>query len=421
MKIPKIRLDSLWQNNTFFKVISVLIACIIWVVVAMNMKTDIPRAIKEVPVTTDNQTSFISKMGLTVIGDESLFVDVTIEGQRLVVGSIKPEDISVSVDLSSVNGSGSFSLPLVAENVSGKNFTISSISPSTVNLKFDRMVTKKFNVDLEMEGLTVPEEGYLMEEAVVNPTQISITGPDTDIAKIAKCVVFVNYEGNLTKTTTFTSDIVLLDKDGHEIDTSMLTMDVKQAEVVVPILKTVDLPVTVSFLNVPSNLNLETLKYTISNETITVAGPVDEIGKYSEIVLGYIDFKSLDLDSSFTFDVELPEDFTNVAHTETVTVTFDWTDMVEKEFTVTNLSLMNIPADYTAKLLTNKITKVKVIGPAQVLESMTSDDLVAQIDLSKRAVETGQFKTAVTISAPTKNLVWAVGDYTAVVVVSEKE
>ena len=68
MKIPKIRLDSLWQNNTFFKVVSVLIACIIWVVVAMNMKTDIPRAIKEVPVTTDNQTSFISKMGLTVSG-----------------------------------------------------------------------------------------------------------------------------------------------------------------------------------------------------------------------------------------------------------------------------------------------------------------------------------------------------------------
>ena len=94
------------RNNTFFKVISVVIACIIWIVVAMNMKTDIPREIKEVPVTMDNQTSFITRMGLTIIGDESLFVDVTIEGQRLVVGSIKPEDIAVSVDLGSVNGAG---------------------------------------------------------------------------------------------------------------------------------------------------------------------------------------------------------------------------------------------------------------------------------------------------------------------------
>lgn len=183
------------------------------------MKTDIPREIKEVPVTMDNQTSFITRMGLTIIGDESLFVDVTIEGQRLVVGSIKPEDIAVSVDLGSVNGAGNFSLPLVAENVSGKDFAISSISPSTVNLKFDRMVTKKFNVDVKMEGLVVPEEGYLMEEAVVSPTQVSVTGPDTDIAKIAKCVVSVDHEGSLTKTTAFTSDIVLLDKDGNKIET----------------------------------------------------------------------------------------------------------------------------------------------------------------------------------------------------------
>lgn len=421
MKIPKFHLDSLWQNNTFFKVISVVIACIIWVVVAMNMKTDIPREIKEVPVTMDNQTSFITRMGLTIIGDESLFVDVTIEGQRPVVGSIKPEDIAVSVDLSSVNGAGNFSLPLVAENVSGKDFAISSISPSTVNLKFDRMVTKKFNVDVKMEGLVVPEEGYLMEEAVVSPTQVSVTGPDTDIAKIAKCVVSVDHEGSLTKTTAFTSDIVLLDKDGNKIETSGLTMDVKQAEVTVPILKTVDLPVKVEFLNAPTNLDLEELEYAVSNETVTVAGPVDEIDKYSEIILGYIDFKALDLESNFTFDVELPENFINVAHTETVTVTFDWTDMVAKEFTVTNLSLVNVPSDYDARLLTDRVTKVKIIGPAQVLETMTADDLVGQIDLSKRSVETGQFKTAVTISAPSKNLVWAVGDYTAVVVISEKD
>ena len=421
MKIPKFHLDSLWQNNTFFKVISVVIACIIWVVVAMNMKTDIPREIKEVPVTMDNQTSFITRMGLTIIGDESLFVDVTIEGQRLVVGSIKPEDIAVSVDLSSVNGAGNFSLPLVAENVSGKDFAISSISPSTVNLKFDRMVTKKFNVDVKMEGLVVPEEGYLMEEAVVSPTQVSVTGPDTDIAKIAKCVVSVDHEGSLTKTTAFTSDIVLLDKDGNKIETSGLTMDVKQAEVTVPILKTVDLPVKVEFLNAPTNLDLEELEYAVSNETVTVAGPVDEIDKYSEIILGYIDFKALDLESNFTFDVELRENFINVAHTETVTVTFDWTDMVAKEFTVTNLSLVNVPSDYDARLLTDRVTKVKIIGPAQVLETMTADDLVGQIDLSKRSVETGQFKTAVTISAPSKNLVWAVGDYTAVVVISEKD
>lgn len=47
-------------------------------------------------------------------------------------------------------------------------------------------------------------------------------------------MVSVDHEGSLTKTTAFTSDIVLLDKDGNKIETSGLTMDVKQAEVTVP-------------------------------------------------------------------------------------------------------------------------------------------------------------------------------------------
>ena len=54
------------------------------------------------------------------------------------------------------------------------------------------------------------------------------------------------------------------------------------------------------------------------------------------------------------------------------------------------------------------------------MESLTADDLVAVIDLSKRTVEAGQFKAAVAVSAPAKDLVWAAGEYTAVVSVVEK-
>lgn len=64
----------------------------------------------------------------------------------------------------------------MAENVSGKDFAISSISPSTVNLKFDRMVTKKFNVDVKMEGLVVPEEGDV-EKLLLAQRRYSVTGP----------------------------------------------------------------------------------------------------------------------------------------------------------------------------------------------------------------------------------------------------
>ncbi|MBQ3242125.1 MAG: hypothetical protein IJA99_04140 [Oscillospiraceae bacterium] len=416
----KEKINSVWHSDTFYKVVSVLVACVIWYGVAMNNTTAIPHEVRGVPVTVENQTSFITRMGLTIIGDEEMFSDVTIEGKRSVVGGIGEDDLSVSVDFSSVNGAGVFTLPLVAENVSGREFAISAVSPSTVTLKFDRMVTKKFGIDLQIEGLAVPAEGYLMEEAIVSPTQISVTGPDADIAKIASCVAFADHDGELTESAELTSDIVLLDKEGNPIDTENLTMDVKQAQISVPILKTTELPVKVEFLNVPDNVDPEKLKYTLSHSVITAAGPVDEVDEYSEILLGYIDMKALDLDSSFQFDVVLPEGFTNIAHVETVTVEFDWTDMVSRSFTVTNLQLLNIPRGYEAKIQTERLTEVTVIGPAAVMESLTADDLVAVIDLSKRTVEAGQFKAAVAVSAPAKDLVWAAGEYTAVVSVVEK-
>ena len=416
----KQKLDAIWHSDTFYKVVSVLVACAIWYGVAMNNTTAIPHQVRGVPVTVDNQTSFITRMGLTIIGDEEMFSDVTIEGQRAVVGGIDEDDISVSVDFSSVNGAGVFTLPLVAENVSGRDFAISVVSPSTVTLKFDRMVTKKFGIDLQVEGLVAPADGYLMEEPLVSPTQISVTGPDADIAKIASCVAAANYEGELTETTDLTSDIILLDKDGNPIGTENLTMDVKQAQITIPVLKTAELPARISFLNLPDNVDPDQLNYTISHPTITVAGPVDEVDEHSEIHLGYIDMKALDLDSSFQFDVKLPEGFTNVAHVETVTVEFDWTDMVSKTFTVTNLQLLNIPRGYTAKIQTERLTEVTVIGPAAVMETLTAGDLTAVIDLSRRSAQTGQFKTSVDIKAPAKEQVWAAGEYTAVVSVNEK-
>ena len=171
MKIPKFHLDSLWQNNTFFRVYS-RFDCLHYLGGSGNEYENGYSPGNPRSSGYDGQPNLIYYQNgpYRSLGRRTCLLDVTIEGQRLVVGSIKPEDIAVSVDLSLVNGAGSFSLPLVAEDVSGKDSTISSISPSTVNLKFDRMsATKKFNVDLKMEGLVVPEEGYLMEEAVVEP------------------------------------------------------------------------------------------------------------------------------------------------------------------------------------------------------------------------------------------------------------
>lgn len=418
-KDSRFSLAHLLHNDIFLRVMSVLVACGMWFAVASANKNAIPMTIEGVPVKLDTQSTFLSRMGLTAIGGEEAYVDVVVEGVRYVVGSVKPEDISVTAVVSGVNGSGVFSLPLRAENVSKKDFNIVSVTPSTMQVKFDRMVTKKFSVEAGLGPVEVPD-GYMAQEVLISPSEVNVTGPDADIAKIARCVVDVGLDEAPTQTETLKGQILLYDKDGNRIEAGELTLEQSEAEVTVPVLRSAQLPVTVEFLNVPEGFPIEEMPYELSSKTITVAGPVDEIERTTGLVAGYIDFKDLGLDSAYLFDVELPESFINVENVEQVSVQFDTSQMEEKVFNLADIRVVNQPVDFDVTVLTRQLTGVRVVGPASALSTMTAGDLVAQVDLSDWELAEGQSSFPVSIYAPAKGLVWARGDYSAILVLKRR-
>lgn len=259
----------------------------------------------------------------------------------------------------------------------------------------------------------------MTEDVLISPSEVNVTGPDAEIAKIARCVVDVSLE-ELTKTESLKGQILLYDKDGNRIETEELTLDQTEAEVTIPVLRSMKLPVTVEFLNVPEGFPLDEMPYKLSSETITVAGPVDQVERTTELVAGYIDFKELGLDSAYLFDVELPDSFINVENVEQVSVEFDTSQMEEKVFNLAELRIVNQPVDFDVTVLTKRIGNVTVVGPSDILEGMIAGDLVAQVDLSDRELTEGQSSFPVSVYAPTKGLVWARGNYSAILVLKEK-
>ena len=117
-------------------------------------------------------------------------------------------------------------------------------------------------------------------------------------------------------------------------------------------LKKKEVPVTLSFINVPEGFPVNQLDFTISNETIEVAGPESNIDQYREISLGQIDIRTLDLNSTYSFSVELPTGYVNTQNIQSVLVQFDSTGMVEKNFNVTNIVVENVPLNYEVEVTT---------------------------------------------------------------------
>ena len=286
-------------------------------------------------------------------------------------------------------------------------------------MKFDRKTTKTLPVSLELNDLIVAD-GYMLEEVITSPTSITVTGPENDVIGVAGCIVKGNIDGEITTSTVITSNIVLIDGEGKEINNPHLSLSVDSVDITIPVLKRKTLPVEFTYTNVPDGFDTSSITYLFSNDSIEVAGPENLINQWNSINIGYIDLSELDSTREYEFDIVLPSSFVNVKNITTLIARFVLNDYETDTFVVSNINLENVPEDYEVSVNTQKISKVTIVGPADVIANLKKEDLVATIDMSKVDIITGQYKVPVTISSTHHNNVWAVGEYSVVLNVTEK-
>ncbi len=422
LRYKKINFKKILDNKNYVKVLSIIAAILLWWTIVYSLYPETQKEISDIPVTINTQDERIKQLGLSVISGGETTVSVQITAKRAVIDSITADDIIVTASLNGVTTAGDASLELNAQinSSSSKEFTIDGVTPKYIDVKFGKYISKTFPVTVNVSGITIPE-GYTMNSAIPNPLEVTVSGSQEDVEQVSKAVVNIDEEKELLTTETFTSQpIILLDAEGNEISNEHLKLDSQTADVKIPVLKKKEIPLKIEFLNVPTGFPTENLKYTISTDSITVAGPEAQIDNYNELVVGYVDISTLNIGATYTFDIDLPSEFLNVDNIKAVSVEFDTSDMSYTRFYVSNLTVVNAPAEYDVEVVSNSIT-VTIIGEEAILNNITAEDIVATIDLSDRDVITGEYKAPVKVSVPNKGLIWAYGDYTAVIRVTPKE
>ncbi|MGI6404283.1 MAG: YbbR-like domain-containing protein [Oscillospiraceae bacterium] len=418
-RFKKINMKQLFDNDRFVMVFSVFVAIFCWIVVVITISPTTPLSIRDVPVQISLRSERLQEMGLSLIGEIDERVEVMVEGPRSVVGNIKPEDLNITVSLAKVTEANTYDLELVPFTTP-TDYTILSIRPSVVRVRLDQVMSKTLNVDLMTRGLAVAA-GYQLGTEQVSPTAVRVTGPASELEKVARCVASVELSQPLSNTYAATIPVKLLDAQGMELDAEELhlTLDMENVNVWIPVLRTKELPLRVNFTNVPRGFPESTLReyMSLSNTSILVAGPIQSMDNYKEIVVD-IDLRSLTpSNSSFQFDVTLPsEQFTNVNNISTILVEFNTESWNTATFhNISNIIPVNQPSDFEITLLTGSLP-VTFVGDAAVLEEMSPGDIVVELDFSQKELTSGQVSYPVKISAPTKGMVWAAGnDYTVVI------
>ena len=408
-------ISRLFDNNWFVLGFSLFIAVILWCGVSMFQTTEVEKSFTNIKVQLNYEGSLPSNNNLKIFGDDEYYIDVTVKGKSYLVNdSDFANKISATVSFASVTSAGTYALP-VTVTVDDGVAEVVNYSKSTVSGYVDERVEKEFALTdeiVELAGYTLPE-GYARENPRISTDNVVLQGPALEISRVTSVKAVVELDKEMTSTETFTANVVISGANDNTVLTNVSLKDDSPVYVTVPITYTADYTTSVNFTNVPKEYRADGVEYKISPENVsmTMITGESQMPNGEALVVGTIDFSEINNTlNTFVFDAEdTPYTFNDGVKNFTVTVDYS---KLHKRWLEIAVSTENLKLPEGAKLLTESISSVQVIGPAGSVDSIANSEAYAVPVLDGIELEKGVNIVPVKVILRTLTDSWVRGDYT---------
>lgn len=168
--------------------------------------------------------------GLVISTDYPKQVEVTLRAPASTWERINadPNSVRAVLDLSGMSN-GTHNLQIQVQ-VSERPVRIVSVSPATVTVSLENLVTRTLPIDLNLAGQ--PAVGYQAGDAILEPMQVTIAGAQSAVDKVERARVAVNLDG-IREGIDQSVPVEILDQDSQPVDG--LTITPPNAHVTVPV------------------------------------------------------------------------------------------------------------------------------------------------------------------------------------------
>lgn len=414
---PSTGRKSLWSYPLFSLILALFCGFVAWTVVAVYVDPQGSVTVQDVPINYVNGASAYTSQGLDIVEKPSIeTVDVRVDGNSTIIGNITNSDIMVYPSYAGVSGAGRVTLRLQARLVNTTDFPgdieCTVESPRTIEAVFDEVSEKTLAITVDASAVSVAE-GYMLNRSAAVPAEITLRGPTSELDQIASVVATVSSDAELSDTTTVPATLELRDENGEVYTPQYTTMDSETANVTLTVYQVRELPLVVDFIGTPTNFDTGSLRYTLSQDTLRVAGPARTISALEELTVTNFDLsQEFELGRDYQRLVELPSGIVSLDGVTSVTLSFDTSDMGSTTLNISNISAINVPSNYEVEILSSMVSGVTLYGPAEEVEALSADSVVAQIDCQSVNLTVGQQTIPVTIQIPSSSRIFATGSYT---------
>ncbi len=421
------------RDNLLTLIASVLVAIAAWLVLSLTAFSDLSVTLRDVPIDFSLEGTYADLLGLSVVDNDISAVNVSFVGQRDSVGNYTADDIKVTLDLNNVRTSGTYDIPLVVTSVNGDQLDNIEIGPQrTVHIEFDRYDKRTLSVadgtlTLDLSNISAAP-GYVIdeEEVEITPSEIVISGPQDYIDQVTSCVISFDSGRTLSESANISTPSFKLYSNNAVFENPKVSAEEDSFGVYIPVYLTKRLPLDITITTYSDNVDVSSIPYTLSEDSILVRSQNAGIDRIDNIGLGYVDVRNIRPGTVQTFWIPLNSYYENISGIDKVSVNFDLEGYAEKNLTLTNSQIfaINGSSDYKVTVETNRIS-VTVVGPEEVLDAIDPLNFVAEIDLIDYNLEdlaAGQERLMnLSIYAPGYSNVWAIGSYQAFVRITPAE
>lgn len=368
------------KNNFTLKILSLLMAIVMWSYVMGRENPVITREYKNIPVNLTNIES-LERDNLIVMGPKEATVDVKVKGKKSDMDKDKftSKKIEASVDLSGYQ-EGNVKVPVKVELFDQiSSIEIVNYEPTNILFDIDKYITKEKSVTIKTVGNI--SEDFIIEDINAKPSTILISGPRTWVNQVAEVVGIVDIT-NRNSTSDVTVPVKLLDDKGNDI--RGIDKEPGVIEVRVPIMRSISLPVEIQTENeLPDNYIISEMK--VFPNTVAVKGD-NSILNLNNIKTKPIDINTFLDKNSIEVELSLPQGVELLDKNQKVRISYNVEELINKEYIISSedIDIRNIDTNLTVASL-ETIDEIKIVlkGTKKLLEEITEEDIIEYIDLNE--------------------------------------
>ena len=208
------------SNNIGLKLLSVLLALLLWFSVMNIEDPTVTKTISDIPVTIVND-DVIRSRGYGYIIESGEKIDVRIKGRRSYVDSIDVDDFIATADFNSLSSMKMVPIEVTCkyEHESDLEWTAKTDSMAII---LESELTESKSIRIETVGEV--KEGYSLYSLTTNTSLVSVKGAQSQIEKVKEIVAEVSVEG-LKDSGEIEVPLYAVDEDGQKIDAKKVTLE----------------------------------------------------------------------------------------------------------------------------------------------------------------------------------------------------